>query len=57
MQAEAPGMLAECEKGVLPWAGVAWKTPGVPDLLVKVVLVLRLLGDTTPSHSLPISQP
>lgn len=50
-------MLEECEKGVLPWAGVAWKTPGVPDLLVKVVLVLRLLRDTTPSHSLPISQP
>lgn len=32
-------MLAECEEGVLPWEGVAWKTSEVSNLLVKVVWV------------------
>lgn len=50
-------MRAEREEGLLLWAGVVWKTPEVPDLLLKVVLVQGLFGDTTPGHSLPVPQP
>lgn len=49
-------MLAECEEGVLPWEGVAWKTSEVSNLLVKVVLVQGTSQGHNPKPSLPVTQ-